>query len=69
VDEHFQSIEGRAKLVVAALVATIACDVLAMWVDVREIQLMNRIVDGDFPELSELDASDDRQALAGASSC
>jgi Domain of unknown function (DUF4328) len=66
VGEHFQSIEGRAKLVVAALVATIACDVLAMWVDVREIQLMNRIVDGDFPELSELDASDDRQALAGS---
>jgi hypothetical protein len=58
-------IEGLSKLVIGALIATIVCDLFAMWVDVREIQLMNRILDGDLSAVDERDASDDRQTLAG----
>ena len=63
--ERVLSLEGRSKAAMAALVVVILADVFAIWVDVREIQLMNRIVDGNAPALSELEASDDRQAAAG----
>ena len=63
--EGYLSLGGRTKFVIGALVATILVDVFAMWVDLREIQLMNRLLDGDLPSTADLDANDDRQALAG----
>jgi hypothetical protein len=65
VPEGFLTLGGRTKFVIGALVATILIDVFAMSVDVREIQLMNRLLDGDLPSSADLDANDDRQALAG----
>ena len=64
--EGFLTLGGRTKFVIGTLVATILIDVFAMWVDVREIQLMNRLLDGDLPSTADLNASDDRQALAGS---
>lgn len=63
---RFEPLRTPSRLVIAALAASILCDLFAMWVDVREIQLMNRVLDGDLPELRELDASDDRQTAAAA---
>lgn len=63
--ERFRPLEGWSKAVTVALLAVVVVDAFAMWVDVREIELMNRIVDGDVPSLAELEASDDRQAIAG----
>jgi hypothetical protein len=65
VGERFKPLSTRSKLVIGALAASILCDLFAAWVDVREIRLMNRVLGGDPPALSELTASDDRQALAG----
>lgn len=65
MDQQFRTLTGRSRAAIVALVVVIASDLFAAWVDLREIQLMNDVIAGDGAELSELEASDDRQAVAG----
>jgi len=66
VTARFEPLRTPSKLVIAALAVSVLGDLFAMWVDVREIQLMNRVLEGELPEIREFDASDSRQATAGA---
>jgi Domain of unknown function (DUF4328) len=65
VNSEFKPLATRAKWTVALLAVAIAVDAFAVFSDIREIQLMNRLIEGDFPSLDELDASDTRQGIAG----
>jgi len=65
VPEGLRPLEGRARWAVIGLVAVIVSDVVATWSDWLEIDLMNRVLDGDDVSLDELESNDDRQAIVG----
>jgi len=65
VNSEFKPLGTRAKWTIALLAIVIAVDAFAVFSDIREIQLINRIVLGDLSTLDELDASDTRQGIAG----
>ena len=54
---------GRALWTVIALVAVIVTDFVAVWSDLQEIDLMNRLLDGEAVTEEELDENDARQAV------
>ena len=56
---------GRARWAVIALVAVVITDLVAAWSDWLEIDLTNRILDGEDVPLDDLEANDDRQAVVG----
>jgi len=66
VNSDFKPLGTRSKWTIALLAIVIVVDAFALFSDIREIQLMNRLIDGDFPSFDELDASDNRQGAAGA---
>src|SRR5262249_47302737 len=59
-------LDRRSKLTLVALGLTIAVDLVAIWSDLREVRLLDRIIDGDLPSPDELDASDTRQGIVGS---
>lgn len=54
---------GRAVWAVIALVAVILSDLLAVWSDLQEIDLVNRILDGEAVTEDELDDNDYQQFI------
>jgi hypothetical protein len=64
VPESVRPLEGRARWTVIALAAVVVADVLAIGSDWLEVDLMNRVLDGEDVALSELDSNDNRQAGA-----
>ena len=65
METTFEHLDRRSKLVFVALGLTIAIDLVAIWADLREMRLMDRMIVGDAPSPGELDASDNRQAVVG----
>jgi Domain of unknown function (DUF4328) len=65
VNSEFKPLDTRSKWTIALLAIVVAVDAFGVFSDIREIQLMNRVIDGDFPSFDELDASDNRQGIAG----
>ena len=61
----FAALERRATFAVAALVAVILTDLFAIYADAGEVELMNRIIDGQLVTLEEANTSDNRMAIAG----
>jgi hypothetical protein len=61
VAEALRPLEGRARWAVIGLVAVILSDLVAIWSDVLEIDLMNRLIEGEEVPEEDLDASDVRQ--------
>jgi len=61
----FVPLGRRANFAVAALVGVILADLFSIYADSREVELMNRIIDGEVVTLAEAETSDNRMALAG----
>ena len=61
----FSSLGPRARWVVVVLLIVVVADVASILSDAEQIGLMNRVIDGEEVTVSELDSSDDHQALAG----
>jgi hypothetical protein len=62
---ELRPLAGRARWATIALAAVILVDLAAIWSDWLEIDLMNRVIDGEDVPLEDLEASDDRQAVVG----
>ena len=58
-------LEGRARWAVIALSAVIVSDVVGIASDWLELDLLNRVLDGEDVPLSDLESNDDRQAAVG----
>ena len=58
-------LDGRARWAVIALAAVIVSDVVGIVSDWLELDLMNRLLDGENVPQSELESNDDRQAAVG----
>lgn len=63
--ERVRPLDGPARWAVMALVVVIVADLLAIGADWLEIDLLSRAIDGKRVSMSELDSSDDRQAVLG----
>jgi uncharacterized protein DUF4328 len=63
VPESVLPLERRARWAVLALVAVIVSDVIAIGSDWLEIDLMNRLIDGENVPASDIDSNDDRQTI------
>jgi len=62
----FTPLDSRARWAIIALVAAAVANAFAIGVDIAEIDLMNRVIRGDESvTISDLDASDTRQAISG----
>lgn len=59
----FQALSGRARWAVVALVAVIGADLITIGSDWLEIDLMNRVLDGEDVTFDELDSNDVRQGV------
>jgi len=66
VPESVLPLERRARWAVTALVAVIVSDVIAIGSDWLEIDLMNRVLDGENVPASDINSNDDRQVLVSA---
>lgn len=55
----------RAKLTIVLLVLVIVVDLVAVWADLGQLDVVNRIVDGERVPFGELKSSDDRVATTG----
>jgi Domain of unknown function (DUF4328) len=65
VGSAFAPLERRANFAVAALVAVILADLFSIYADAGEVELMNRVIEGEVVTLEEADASDTRVGIAG----
>ncbi len=65
VPEGIRPLEGRARWAVIALVAVIVSDVIAIWSDWLEIDLMNGVLEGEVASIDDLQSNDDRQSIVG----
>jgi hypothetical protein len=63
--DDLRPLESRARWAVIALVAVVVVDVFAIPADWLEIDLMNRLLDGENVPTGDLDASDSRKAAVG----
>jgi hypothetical protein len=61
----FSSCEVLARFVVAALVLVIITDIAGVVCRIAELQLIDRMINGEFVTMDEAEASDDRQAVVG----
>jgi hypothetical protein len=61
----FLSNRGWSQLVVCALVVVIIVDVVAIFSDIAELNLISRMLNGEFVSLGEAESSDNRQATMG----
>jgi len=61
----YVSNRGWAQLVVCALVIVIIVDVVAIFSDLARLDLLSRVISGDYVTQSELQSSDNRQAVVG----
>jgi hypothetical protein len=57
---------GRARWTTIALAAVILSDLVLIWSDIREVNLMDRVIEGEAVTDEELQSNDDRQALVAA---
>lgn len=58
-------LRGRALWAIVAIVATIVTDLVAVWADLLDVDLMDRLIDGENVPEDELRERDDRQSLVG----
>ena len=61
----FESGHSRAQWVSVFLAAIVILDIVAVWSDYVQVQLINRMIRGDFFTMAEAFASDNRQAAIG----
>lgn len=61
----FASGHSRAQWVSFFLAAIVILEIVAVWSDYIQVQIINRIIRGDFVTMAEVIASDNRQATIG----
>jgi hypothetical protein len=61
--ESVRPLEGRARWAVLALIAVIASDVIAIGSDWLEIDVLNRVINGEDVPVADIESNDNRQVL------
>ena len=61
----FVPLRPLARWAISALFLVAVSDVVAIWSDLRELSLVNKVINGDYVSLSALQSNDSRQTAVG----